>query len=151
MKDLFTAARHAAVNAFIADCPANNPNQSYITFRQRHDDDCITACLRFLSDTYDQEAPSSGLTFSEALLIASNFGLYLSPILDLATVRPLCCLLLGLTTDPRNHALLIHMESGSPVALYDPAKGVVFKGNLIPAYEWAHLALIYKPSPLRVD
>lgn len=151
MNNLFTSARYAAIDAFHAHRPDVSTTNSYVTLRQHHRNDCIAACFRFLSPSCDQEAPAHGLCFSEALLVASNFGLYLSPIIDLDTIKPLNCILLGLTTDPRKHAFLLYMKDEGVHSLYDPGKGILFKGSLVPTYEWSHLALIYKPSPIRAD
>lgn len=148
MSNLLSAARKNAVNAFNRMAPSGNHDHTYHTHRQRHPDECVTACFRFLSDVYDQEAPSGGLTFSEALMTAANFGLYLFPTYDLASF-PQDAIFLGLTNRPRNHAFLLHVQGGIVIALYDPAKGIVHCGADIPIFEWTHFALVYKPGTLR--
>lgn len=148
MSNLLSAARYNAVRSFDEMAPSGNETHSFYTYSQHHQEDCVTACLRFLSDTYDQEAPSQGLTFAETLMVAANFGLYLLPIHDLDLVPP-SCILLGLTADLRNHAFLIQFNKGDLTAIYDPAKGVVWKGTDIPNYDFVNLALVYKPSSLR--
>lgn len=148
MSNLLSVARKNAINAFLSNEPTNLSKRSFYTYTQRHDNDCITACFRFLSDVYNQEAPSDGLAFNDALMVAANFGLYLLPLQDL-TLLPSNCIILGLTNDPRNHAYLIHRENGRVHAIYDPARGVVEKGTSCSTYDWTHLALVYKPSSLR--
>lgn len=147
MSDILYNARQNAINSFVGNTPLNQPKHSYYTYAQRHPDDCVTACFRFLSDVYDQEAPSGGLTFSEALVTAANFGLCLFPTYDLASF-PQDAIFLGLTNQPKNHAFLLHVQDGIEIALYDPAKGIVHCGADIPIFEWTHFALVYKPSSL---
>lgn len=146
MTDLFKDALNSADVAFILTRPSlKTTNTSYTTHKQRHPNECVTACFRLLSPTEDfYEAPSEGLSFSEALLIAARFDLFLHPCLDLNNV-PFRCVLFGMTNAPRNHAYLLHMHDGKVRALYDPATGTVFQGQDIPVLDWVHLALVYRP------
>lgn len=142
----FNRARQNALLAFFDTNPTETPF-SYLTYKQHHPNECVTACFRLISDRSTAEAPSDGLSFSESLLTAAHYKLYLHPVVDLNNI-PENCLLFGMTNEPKNHAHLILIQKGHPTAIYDPATGTVHRGSDLPVLAWTHLAIIYKPGRL---
>lgn len=146
MKNIRHESRVYACYSFNDHYERNTSTDKYFAPKQRHPNDCITACFRLLSDNPDKEAPPEGLSYSDALIVAPYFGLYLEPLQDLDWLKGRICVLLGLTTDPKNHAFLIYICRGEPTAIYDPAEGYIFIRDLLPTYEWTHLSVVYKPT-----
>lgn len=118
-------------------------------YQQRHPRECVTACLRIISGRPESGliAPPEGLSWSESLMAAATYGLYLQPVFDASILHgPL--MLLGMmapSASTDGHAYLVYSIGDNIKEVFDPATGQVYPIDKVRELTWTHVAVVYKP------
>lgn len=144
MSDILKEARQNAVKAYLSCYSVSSDHR-----KQTHPRECISACLRLVAPCPNRGrvAPEEGLTWSEAFLYATTYGLYLQPILDASQLAgPVVVLGAHVSTkESDGHAYLLLMDGPDIKNMFDPAKGLIYSSKEYPQIDWTHLALVYRP------
>lgn len=140
MSTLIEKARLNAYERFLAF--KTNP---FNDKAQRHPNDCVSACFRAVSSVAtSRQSPVDGLTWSETLLEAASYGLYLQPVFDLHLTGLTAILLCtSISRHGDGHAFLIQIHNGEAICIYDPASGLFASFASDFNKEWTHAAIVY--------